>query len=242
MKTLWLTLILLIVSSTSIIAGTESSKTVKSKPSTVSFGVKGGFNSTMVFADIFKIGGVKVSDMQNNYKVGYFASAFMRIHLKKHFIQPEISYNVNQESININSSSNNKELIQENALIKNKMISLDFPLLYGYKFVDKLPYGMALFVGPKVAWTWNQHTKTHYLGFYQKNIQEDIKPLNYSAVFGLAVNISNIFCDFRYEIGLNNFSKSIVYDKQQTPAPYNDKELVFKRRRNVLSFSVGVIF
>ena len=242
MKTLLLALMLLSTGSASAVAETENAKTVNSKQSTVSFGVKGGFNSTMLFADVFRIGGIKVSDAQNNYKVGYFASAFMRIHIKKHFIQPEISYNINQASVYIDAMPDNSELIQENALIKNKMHSFDFPLLYGYKFVDKHPYGMALFIGPKVAWTWDKHTKIDYSGFYQKDIEEKFKPLNYSAVFGLAVNISNIFCDFRYEIGLNNISESIVYNKQATADAHNEKELVFKRRRNVLSFSVGVIF
>ena len=122
------------------------------------------------------------------------------------------------------------------------MYSFDFPLLYGYKFIDQHPYGMALFVGPKVAWTWDKHTNVEYIGFYQKDIKEEFKPLNYSAIFGLSVNISNIFCDFRYEIGLNNISESIVYNQRETTIPYNEKEIIFKRRRNVLSFSVGFIF
>ena len=242
MKALFITLILLMTCSISAMAETESEKTVHSKQSKISYGVKGGFNSTMIFSDVFTIGGVKVSDIQNNYKVGYFASIFMRFHIKRHFIQPELSYNINQASVYIENNSDNKSLIEENALIKNKLVSLDFPLLYGYKFIDRAPYGMALFIGPKIAWIWNQHTDIDYSGFYQKSIEEKIKPLNYSAVFGLAINISNIFCDFRYEIGLNNISKSIVYNHQTTPEVHNDKELVFKRRRNVLSFSLGVIF
>ena len=238
MKTLLLALMLLVAGSASAVSEPTNAEMVNRKHSTVSFGVKGGFNSTMLFADVFRIGGVKVSNTQNNYKVGYFASAFLRFNIKKHFIQPEISYNVNQMSVSINEKPDNTKLLQENALVKSKMFSLDFPLLYGYKFVDKHPYGMAFFVGPKVAWTWDKHTKVEYSGFYQQDIKEKLEPLNYSAIFGLAVNISNIFCDFRYEIGLNNISESIDYDHKKTPVPHNEKELVFKRRRNVLSFSV----
>ena len=242
MKTLLLTLMLCVVGYASAASETENAKTASHKHSAVSFGVKGGFNSTMLFADVFHIGGNKVSDTQNNYKVGYFASAFLRFNFKKHFIQPEISYNVNQASVSINAQPENSTLIPGNALVKSKMYSFDFPLLYGYKFIDQHPYGMALFVGPKVAWTWDKHTNVEYIGFYQKDINEEFKPLNYSAIFGLAVNISNIFCDFRYEIGLNNISESIVYNQQETSIPHNEKEIIFKRRRNVLSFSVGFIF
>ena len=35
-----------------------------------------------------------MEDVQNNYKVGYFAALFFRVHMKRHFIQPEIMYNV----------------------------------------------------------------------------------------------------------------------------------------------------
>ena len=62
------------------------------------------------------------------------------------------------------------------------------------------------------------------------------------AVVGLAVNLSNIFIDFRYEVGLHNFTESIIYDKAATEPPYNEGEMAIKRRLNVLSFSVGVIF
>lgn len=242
MKTLLITLMLLVAGSASAASEPDNVKTVKQKQSAVSFGVKGGFNSTMLFADVFHIGGDKVSDTQNNYKVGYFASAFLRFNFKKHFIQPEVSYNINQASVNINVQPDNTAIMPENALVKSKMISFDFPLLYGYKFIDQHPYGMAFFIGPKVAWTWDKHTKIEYAGFYQQDIEESFKPLNYSAIFGLAVNISNIFCDFRYEIGLNNISESVSYNRDQTTPPHNEKEIVFKRRRNVLSFSVGFIF
>lgn len=242
MKTLFLALMLLTTFSASAVAETKNEEIVNPKHSTVSFGVKGGFNSTMLFVDVFNIGGIKVSNAQNNYKVGYFASAFMRININKHFIQPEISYNINRASVYIDAQPDNSELLEDNALVKSRMISFDAPLLYGYKFVDKHPYGMALFIGPKVAWIWDKHTEIEYSGFYQKDIKEEFKPLIYSAVFGLAVNISNIFCDFRYEIGLNNISKSIKHNEQLTSIAHKDKEIAFKRRRNVLSFSVGVIF
>ena len=236
------TLMLLIGCSAFAATGSDSQTTAKHKQSAVNLGVKGGFNSTMLFADHFTIGGIKVSKAQNNYKVGYFVSFFLRANFKRHFIQPEISYNINKASVFLSAQPDNEALLAENALIINKMSSVDFPLLYGYKFINKHPYGMTLFVGPKIAWIWDKHTHMEYSGFHQLGITEKIRPWNYSAVFGISVNISNIFCDFRYEIGANNLSESIEYDHEATPSPYNECEMVFKRRRNVLSFSLGVIF
>lgn len=206
-------------------------------------GIRGGFNSSMFFTDHFSVGGQELEDMQNNYKVGYFGSFFCRFNLKRHhFIQPEIAYNVLQGSISIPYTLSNSEVLKETGLIKSRATIIDIPLLYGYKFVDVHPYGMAFMVGPKVGWVWEAHSKNEYTGFYQQSINEHIEPFRYSAVVGLAVNVSNIFFDFRYEVGLHNVTQRISYDVSQTEEPYSQYSMAIKRRLNVLSFSVGVIF
>lgn len=209
----------------------------------VNIGIKAGFNSTMFFIDHFTLGENELKDIQNNYKIGYFGAFFCRFNLKKHhFLQTEFSYNVSKGSISIPNDVNNAGLIDDNALVKTDIHSIDMPLLYGYKFVDAYPYGMAFFIGPKVAYAWEKHTKSEYSGFYQQGIKEEIRPFSFSGVVGLAVNVSNIFFDFRYEIGLHDLVQSITYDKTLTENPYNTQDISLKRRRNVLSFSVGVIF
>lgn len=209
----------------------------------VSFGIKGGFNSTMMFINKLSYGSQDISEIENNYKIGFTATLFTRINLKKkHFLQPEFSYIVSNGSINMSNLRSNAAILKDNAIVKTKISSLDIPILYGYKFIDSYPYGMSFFLGPKIAWTINKQTSCEYSGFYQEGIKEVIRPLNYSAVIGLGVNISNIFFDFRYEIGCNNITESVEYDKVATPTPYNEKELSVKRHKNVMGFSVGFIF
>ena len=209
----------------------------------VSIGVKAGFNSSIFFTDRLLIGGQEITGVQNNYKVGYFAAAFCRFNLKKHhFIQPEFSYNISKGSIAVRNNPENSELISSNALIKTTISSFDFPILYGYKFVDVHPYGMAFFVGPKVSYRWNKQTKNEYFGFYQKEIHEVFHPWNYRAVVGLAVNVSNIFFDFRYEAALHHITDHVTYNKDLTESPHRAYDIQVKRRYNTMSFSVGVIF
>lgn len=209
----------------------------------VSFGIKGGFNSTMTFIDELSYGDQQISEIENNYKIGYTATLFSRIKIKnKHFLQPEVSYVVSHGSISMSNLRSNAAILKDNAIVKTKISSLDIPILYGYKFINSYPYGMSFFLGPKIAWTIEKQTSCEYSGFYQENIKETIRPLNYSAVIGIGVNISNIFFDFRYEIGCNNITKSVEYDKASTIEPYNEKELTVKKHKNVMGFSVGVIF
>lgn len=206
-------------------------------------GVKVGFNSTMFFIDHFAMGGNELSHIQNNYKVGYFGAFFCRFNLKKHhFIQTEVSYNVLHGSISIPNTEEHKELLQDNALIKSTMHTVNVPLLYGYKFIDSYPYGMAFFIGPQVTYNWERYSKNEYSGFYQQGVCEKSRPFSFSGVIGLAVNVSNIFFDFRYEAGLQNTSSNVTFDTSQTPAPHNQYPIDIKRRKNILSFSAGVIF
>lgn len=238
-------LVLLLVSAAAGLLQAQSNYTpmVTLRRPLVNIGVKAGFNSSMFFIDELSIDGKELEGVQNNYKVGYFATVFFRLNLKKHhFIQPEISYNVSMGSVSVSNSLANSALLPENALVKTKVTSIDLPILYGYKFIDVHPYGMAFFVGPKVAWSWKQQTENEYSGFYQQAIRETGYPFNYSAVAGLGVNVSNVFFDFRYEIGLHNLTRSIDFDRQATEAPYNESMIVVRKRRNVMSFSVGVIF
>ena len=213
------------------------------EPPKVNVGIKVGFNSTMFFIDHFLLGENELKDIQNNYKVGYFGAFFCRFNMKKHhFLQTELSYNVSKGSVSIPNSLDNAALIANNALVKTDIHSIDIPLLYGYKFIDSYPYGMAFFLGPKAAYIWEKHSESEYSGFYQQQIYEEIRPFSFSGVVGLAVNVSNIFFDFRYEIGVHNMVKSVSYAKDLTDAPYDTQDISVKRRRNVLSFSVGVIF
>ena len=105
-----------------------------------------------------------------------------------------------------------------------------------------MPYGMALFIGPKLEYIWKRKTKEEFSNFGHDNIQEELHPINVSSVIGLGVNISNIFFDFRYEIGLTNISKEIIYEKNINGEISHEKGIVINRHKNVLSFSLGVIF
>ena len=52
----------------------------------INFGIKAGFNSSMFLVSKLKIKDVTIDEVQNNYKIGYFGALFMRINMKKHFI------------------------------------------------------------------------------------------------------------------------------------------------------------
>ncbi|MEG0455501.1 MAG: porin family protein, partial [Bacteroides sp.] len=120
--------------------------------------------------------------------------------------------------------------------------SIDFPVLYGYNVVKEGPYGMSLFAGPKLRYIWGKQNTITFDNFDQKGIREELYPFNVNIVVGVAVNISRIFFDFRYEQGVRNISKSVTYDSLNPDGSLGVSDITFHRRDNVLSFSLGVIF
>ena len=88
----------------------------------INVGIKGGFNSSMYFTSRLELDGERMEDVQNNYKVGYFAALFFRVHMKRHFIQPEIMYNVYKGEIAFNKNQNNENTLPEFAkrVLENK--------------------------------------------------------------------------------------------------------------------------
>ena len=130
----------------------------------INVGIKGGFNSSMYFTSRLELDGERMEDVQNNYKVGYFAALFFRVHMKRHFIQPEMMYNVYKGEIAFNKNQNNENTLPEFAKLNSTIHSLELPILYGYSFVKSRPYGMALFIGPKLEYVWKHKTDEEFEG------------------------------------------------------------------------------
>lgn len=215
----------------------------KSDNQLVSIGAKAGFNSSMFLVSRFKIKDVTINDFQNNYEIGYFAAIFLRFNINRHFIQTEASYNISKCEITFDKlGSQHPDLEPDYAAINSKIHSVDFPILYGYNIVKQKPYGMSLFMGPKLRCILGNRNEITFENFDQKGVHEELYPFNISLVVGLGVNISRIFFDFRYEQGLHNISRSVSYDNINADGSIGVSSMMLHRREQVLSFSLGVLF
>ncbi len=99
----------------------------------------------MFLVSDLKIKDVTIDEIQNNYKIGYFGALFMRLNMKRHFIQPEISYNISRCEISFDKlGSQHPDIEPDYASVSSTIHSIDFPLLYGYHVVKQGPYTMSL--------------------------------------------------------------------------------------------------
>lgn len=235
-----------------VVPGTPEMEKTKEKPEhehVVNFGAKGGFTSSLFLVPHLSVNGVNIEEIQNNYRIGYFGSLFMRINFGKHFLQPEISYTVNSCDITFDKplpEGSNSDATPEKASITSSIHSIDIPVIYGYNIIKEGPYSLAIFGGPKIRYMLQKQSEITFENFDQTDIQETLRPLNICATLGVAVTISRVFFDFRYDIGLHNMSKRISYTIPETDASAEaaeaDKGIFFHRRDNVMSFSLGVFF
>lgn len=196
----------------------------------------------MYLVSDFKIKDVTINEIQNNYKIGGFIALFGRLNISRNYIQPEISYQVSQSEITFDKlGSHHPEIEPDYASIHARIHSIELPILYGYNIIKKGPYELSVFGGPKTKYLWKQKNNITFENFEQKEMKEELHPLAISAVLGVAVNISKIFFDFRYEQGLTNISKTVTYDDMHTPHDESNL-IIFRRRDAILSFSLGVMF
>ena len=169
-------------------------------------------------------------------KAGFNSSMFMVSELKI----KDVTINEVQNTFD-KLGSQHPAIEPDYASVQSVLHSVDFPVLYGYNVVKKGPYGMSIFAGPKLRYLWGKHNEITFKNFDQKGIHEKLYPFNVSAVIGVGVNISRIFFDFRYEQGIGNISKSIIYDNINSDGSTGVSNIIFRRRDSALSFSLGFI-
>lgn len=212
----------------------------------VNFGAKGGFTSSLFLVSDLTFGDITIKEIQNNYRIGFFGSLFMRINFGRHFLQPELSYALNRSYITFQlplTPDAPQGTQSMEVFIKSDIHSIDVPVLYGWNIIKEHPYSMALFIGPKLRYILEKKSHTNFNNYNQQEINERLRPFNLGLSLGVAVTISPIFFDFRYDISLNNISRRVIYDPSESVSPDADlPDIRFNHRDNVLSFSLGVFF
>ncbi len=146
-------------------------------------GVKAG-------ADLLKLDG---RSFKEEFAFGYQAGAFAEIGLgEKWGIQPEVLFG----QVNLDTSSNFRDLYEFDNLSEIKLTMLKIPLMLNYrpnKFV-------AVQFGPQYGILIDQN-----LTLFQ-NGKEAFKKGNFSLHGGLQLNISKLILYGRYGVGLNNLN------------------------------------
>ena len=204
----------------------------------ISWGVKGGFNSGISIIDKLSVDGEDVEYPESIYKIGITGNVFIRLNLKKMYVQMEPEAGIirgafSYKFINEYDKPSAAELSWE-------LYSAGVSLPIGYHFIKKSHNEFNLFAGPKISKIFSSRN-VFDVGSDTYSMDYKFIPYNYSLLCGIGVAISGLFFDFRYEFGLTSYIDNITYSSDiNTKNPFG--EITLKSRMNAMSFSLGIIF
>lgn len=202
----------------------------------VNYGVKAGFSSTIYDIDQLTIATIPINEYTTKSEISSFFTAFARFNIKRHYVQTEVSYNISNYSIYFPTAEWNPQSGEPGqSAISTQINGIELPLYYGYHVLKEGSYGMSFYIGPKAKFVIDEHSRYKFYNLPYDNIKENIQPINFSLMVGLGINISRVFFDFSFEYGLHNISRGITTPDDNTGG------IIFDRRKNVLSFSIGFI-
>lgn len=213
----------------------------KRESAPINFGVKGGFSSTIYEVRELSIGGMPINDYMAKSEISSFYTLFARTNLRLHYLQTEVSYNISNYSIEFDETEWNPTAPgHTRSSISTKIIGIEVPLFYGYHILKQGPYGLSFYMGPKAKFILTGLSNHVFEQSPYQAFEESIRPINFSLMMGMGINISRVFFDFSLEYGLHNISNGFTTvdldDNRRTG------DLIFDRRKNVFSFSLGFMF
>lgn len=201
-------------------------------------GLKVGFQAVTYNDPTFGIEGYTYNSntIQSN-RIGYTVSPFMRLSRGRLYIQIESAFGITRHSFDFTDTreSNIEKITPNIPQYDLKTYCLQVPILFGYEFVKQEKYGMSVFTGPRIKFTFTSHDDQQYRHFAYDDLHEVLKKQTYYWEIGLGIKIHNVFFDFVYDMGLTDASEYIE-------APKVKKHFKSERKDNILSFSVGMIF
>ena len=191
----------------------------------VNWGFKVGLNSELPSAKITTE--TPTLNVVPENKVGYLIGSFVRLNMKRIFIQPELSYNYSHECFLL---QNENRITQTSYNVK--MRGIDASALIGYNTVKEKEYLFSLYSGCNIRYAYQTDIERSGIN----NYTEKHAIHNLYLVAGIGASISHIIFDFRYGIGL--FDRPIGLNSYTISL----ENVALERRTNTLSFSFGFMF
>lgn len=205
------------------------------------YGATASFSSTFYSVETLRISGTDINDITTKSEVSLSYTGFARLNIRRHYLQTQIAYSISRYSILFPTAQWSPNATSSDvSSISTEIIGLEVPLYYGYYMQKKGPYRLACFAGPKVNFILPGRSRHLFESFTQADIDETIWPFIFSGVAGFSVSISHIVFDISFEAGLNNISR--YFTTTDANGQTSTDDLIFNRRKNGVSFSLGVIF
>lgn len=136
------------------------------------------------------------SQIDNRYATGFQAGTFVRINMKRFYLQPEAVFTEKGSKISFDANPGNR------ISGKVRLRSLDLPLLLGVKLIDRELFNLRLAAGP--LYSRQLQDESAVLDELSPNARFRRNQYGYQA--GLGMDLGNLTLDARYEGGFQNIT------------------------------------
>ncbi|MBN1337907.1 MAG: PorT family protein [Bacteroidales bacterium] len=193
--------------------------------SPVNPGIKIGYASSKISTNI--------SDIETDFYSGFVAGAFVRLNLKKWYLQPEVYYAMKGGELTYDmgqvdpNDPNPAQAVSQ----KVNLQTIDIPVLLGYKLFDPPLMNLRIHGGPVASLVMNKdiEIKMDGVDLPAGDFEETLKNALWGMQVGAGIDFLVFTLDARYEFGLSNF-----YDK-----PENDLGKLEEYKANIFHVSLG---
>ena len=232
-----MTLLALLFSAKALLAQNLNDQNVQIP--TITWGARIGFAATGSYLTDINIEGHTFTEYTQDTQVGNFLAFQFRLNSKKLLIQSGLGLSFNKSSFFVDKNSWNPEAEERNdASCSYSMLSFTMPIQFGFHIVNRSPYCMSVFTGPRMRYTPKGNYNVKFTNLDPYKFTEDPIKLIAGWTAGLSVQTGRTFLDFEYEATINNISGPMRDTSNADPAP-NYK---LNRRIGIISFSYGIMF
>jgi len=200
------------------------------------WGFRAGFDTKSASqGNVYQNGAsVNYSDIIN--QTGFQCALFGRINVGNVFMQPDIGYHNTREKYDF-ISTGESESTQNVTLARNTQ-SLNSSVLFGYNLIKQDAYLFNIYFGPSFRYNYlskYNNEKYPYSRFDDRSAGYEI-----NLTTGISANISYLYFDFRYEF-VRPTKKYMDFSNMEQ-APGYLKDVTIKETKNLMSFSIGLMF
>lgn len=203
------------------------------------WGARTGFAATGTYVTDVFIDNHNLTEYTQDTQVSNFIALQFRLNSQRLFFQSGFGIGQNKSTFSMDRNALDPQAEYKNEFsLSYSMTSFMIPAQIGYHAVNRPPYTLSLFTGPRLRMIPDNYFKSTFSNIEPYIPVEDPTNFIVSWTFGMSVQIGRTFLDFEYETSINTLSGAIHDNSGITPAP----QLKMDRRFGALSFSYGIMF
>lgn len=203
------------------------------------WGARVGFAASATYVYDAYINEHELTEYKQDTPIGNFAAFLFRLNSRTVFLQSGLGFSYNKSNFTMDKNSWDPEAESiDNLSCSYSFRSFTVPFQFGYHIVNRPPYCLSAFTGPRLRYTPDNLYKVEYFNLAPFEITETPTELIVGWTIGLSVQIGRTFLDFEYEATLNTVSGPMTDMNNNILDP----EYKLDRRLGIMSFSYGILF